>query len=123
MKSSAHILLCLSMIAGTAAAQRQALSPHSEYEPLAARAASSLAGSSAGVPAALLTTGEKSDWKKTGVYAETISIMRTLEKQSPYVKVIQFGTTSEGRAMYAMAVSADRPFTPALPAKTAKQFI
>ncbi|CAN5420075.1 M14 family metallopeptidase [soil metagenome] len=115
--------LCLSAFAMSVAAQQQALSPHSAYEPVAAKAAASLAASSVGAPADLLTTGEKSGWEKTGTYDETIAIMRAIEKRSPLVKVIQFGTTAEGRAMYAMVVSSDRAFTPALAAKTDKAVI
>ncbi len=120
-----HALLafCLSALVLSASAQQQALSPHSAYEPPAAQAAASLAASGAGVSAELLTTGEKSGWQKTGTYDEVIAMMRSLEKRSPFVKVMQFGTTSEGRAMYAMVVSSDRAFTPALAAKTDKAVI
>jgi hypothetical protein len=93
------------------------------YEPPAGMAAASLAASSANVPAGLLTTGEKTGWKQTGVYAETVDLMRKMEKMSPSVKVVQFGTTSQGRAMYAMVVSSDRAFTPAAAAKTGKAVI
>ena len=49
--------------------------------------------------------------------------MRRLAALSPEVKVIQFGTTSQGRAMYAMIVSSDKAFTPAAAAKTSKAVI
>jgi murein tripeptide amidase MpaA len=117
---SALVLACA---ASEAYAQQQPLSPHSEYEPAAAKAAASLAASAVGSPATLLTTGEKTNWQQTGLYAEVITLMRAMEKQSPYVKVIQFGTTPEGRAMYAMVVSADKAFTPAEAAKTDKAVI
>ncbi|MCU1322889.1 MAG: putative carboxypeptidase [Acidobacteriaceae bacterium] len=115
--------LYLSAFAMSVSAQQQALSPHSAYEPAAAKAAASLAASGVGAPADLLTTGEKSGWEKTGTYDETVAMMRAMEKRSPLVKVIQFGTTAEGRAMYAMVVSSDRAFTPALAAKTDKAVI
>ncbi len=118
------VAVCLSLGAvGSVSAQQQALTPHSAYESPAATAAASLAASAVGAPADLITTGEKSGWNKTGNYAEAVSIMQTLEKRSPYVKVIQFGTTPEGRAMYAMVVSTDKAFTPALAAKTDKAVI
>ena len=106
-----------------ASAQQSPLQPHSMFEPPAAAAAASLASSSANVPADLLTTGEKTQWKQTGLYAETMEIMRRFEQRSPMVKVIQFGTTSQGRPMYAMVVSSDRAFTPAAAAKTGKAII
>ncbi len=115
--------LCLSAVSVCGFAQTQPLAPHSAYEPPAAKAAASLAASAVGAPADLLTTGEKSQWEKTGTYAEVIAMMQTLEKRSPYVKVMQFGTTAEGRAMYAMVVSSDKAFTPALAAKTDKAII
>jgi hypothetical protein len=66
-----------------AIAQQSALQPHSMYEPPAAKAAASLAASSANVPADLLTTGEKTDWQETGVYAEAVALMRKFEHMSP----------------------------------------
>jgi len=93
------------------------------YEPAAAKVAASLAASSAGVPSELLTTGEKTNWRETAGYAEAVSLMQTMERRSPYVKVVQFGTTPEGRAMYAMVVSSDKAFTPSAAAKTDKAVI
>ncbi len=114
-------LLALSATCGFA--QQQALSPHSMYEPQAGKIAASLAASTSKSPADLLTTGEKTAWKQTAPYAETVDIMRRMERRSPYMKVIQFGTTPEGRPMYAMVVSSDRAFTPAAAAKTDKAVI
>jgi len=104
-------------------AQQSPLSPSSMYEPAAAKEAASLSASSANSPVDLLTTGEKTQWKQTGLYAETVAIMRKLEQRSPSVKVLQFGTTAEGRAMFAMVVSSDHAFTPAAAAKTGKAVI
>ena len=70
-----------------ALAQQSALQPHSMYEPPAAKAAASLAASSASVAADLLTTGEKTDWQETGVYAEAVALMRKFEQMSPQVKI------------------------------------
>src|SRR5882724_208781 len=114
---------CIFLIAASACAQQQALLPHSMYEPAAAKAAASLAASGAGVPSELLTTGEKTNWRETGVYAEAVSLMQAMERRSPYVKVVQFGTTPEGRAMYAMVVSSDKAYTPIAAAKTDKAVI
>jgi hypothetical protein len=111
------------LAAGVAVAQQEALHPHSMYEPPAAKVAASLAASSANVPADLLTTGEKTGWRQTGVYAESVALMRKMEKMSPSVRVVQFGTTSQARAMYALIVSSDHAFTPAAAAKTNKAVI
>jgi murein tripeptide amidase MpaA len=107
----------------SALAQQSPLVPHSMYEPPMAAAAASLTGSSANVPADLLTTGEKTQWQQTARYDEAIRIMRRLAALSPEVKVIQFGTTSQGRAMYAMIVSSDKTFSPAAAVKTDKAVI
>ena len=77
-------------------AQQSPLRPHSMYEPPAAKAAASLAASSAGVSADLLTTGEKTQWRQTATYDEAVTLMRKMEHMSPLVKMIQFGTTSAG---------------------------
>ena len=124
-RSYAACLLALActVYAPVATAQQEALHPHSMYEPPAAKAAPSLAASSKGVPANLLTTGEKTDWNQTGLYVEAVTMMRTMERMSPDVKMIQFGTTSQGRPMYALIVSSDKAFTPAAAAKTNKAVI
>ena len=106
-----------------AAAQQSPLAPHSMYEPPMAAAAATMAASTAKSPADLLTTGEKTDWHQTGLYAETVGIMRKIEQRSPEVKVVQFGTTSQGRPMYLMIVSSDKAFTPAAAAKTNKAVV
>src|SRR5947209_17886555 len=120
-------LFCLALGAALAphcaSSQQSPLHPHSMYEPPAAAAAASLAASSANVPADLLTTGEKTRWQQTGLYAEAIELMHRMEQRSPMVKVIQFGTTAQGRPMYAMVISSDRAFTPAAAQKTGKAVI
>ena len=56
-----------------ALAQDQQLRPHSMYEPPAASAAKSLADSAQGVAPELLTYGEKTNWEKTGLYADAVA--------------------------------------------------
>ena len=88
------------------------ISPHSAIEPPAAKAAASLAASTQASPPELLTTGEKSDWNETAPYAEAVEISHRLERASRFVKVLEIGTTPEGRTMIALVVSKDRAFTP-----------
>src|SRR5436305_314037 len=88
------------------------IAPHSASEPPAAKAAASLAASTKASPPELLTTGEKSDWNETAPYAEAVEISRRLERTSRFVKVLDIGTTPEGRTMIALVVSKDRAFTP-----------
>src|SRR3954467_7814206 len=111
MTGTRSSLLCLALAAAATPhsgnAQQSPLHPHSMYEPPAAGAAASLAASSANVPADLLTTGERTRWQQTGLYAEAVELMRRMEQRSPLVRVIQFGTTAQGRPMYAMVISSD----------------
>jgi len=117
-------VLCFSLaLAIPVAAQQNPLAPHSMYEPPMAAAAQTLADSTAGAPADLITTGEKSGWQKTAAYDEAIRIMLSLEALSPQVKMIQFGTTAQGRPMYLLIVSSDKAFTPNAAAKTNKAVI
>ena len=99
------------------------IAPHSALEPKAAAAAASLAASTKDSPRDLLTTGEKSDWNRTAPYAEAVDISHRLERASRFVKVMDIGTTPEGRSMIALVVSKDRAFTPEAAAKTNKAII
>ena len=97
--------------------------PHSAFEPPAAKVAGSLAASTKASPPNLVTTGEKSDWVETAPYAEAVEISRRLEHASPLVKVLEIGTTPEGRKTIALIVSKDRAFTPEAAARTGKAII
>jgi hypothetical protein len=97
--------------------------PHSAFEPPAAGAAASLTASTKDARRDLLTTGEKSDWNETAPYAEAVELARRFEHASRFVKVLDIGTTPEGRTMIAIVVSRDRAFTPAAAAKTSKAII
>jgi zinc carboxypeptidase len=96
------------------------IAPHSALEPPAAKAAASLAASTKDSPPDLITTGEKTDWNQTALYAEAVEIAHRLERASRFVKVLDIGATPEGRTMIAIVVSKDRAFTPEAAAKTGK---
>jgi murein tripeptide amidase MpaA len=114
------VLLC----AATALSPAQdPIAPHSAFEPPAARAAASLAASTKASPPGLLTTGEKSGWNETAPYAEAVDLARRFERASRFVRVLDIGTTPEGRTMIAIVVSKDRAFTPEAAAKTNKAVI
>ena len=102
---------------------QEPIAPHSAIEPPAAKAAASLTASTKASPPDLLTTGEKSDWNLTAPYAEAVEISHKLEKASPQVKVLNIGTTPEGRTMIALVVSKDRAFTPEAAARTNKVIV
>jgi hypothetical protein len=109
-------LICLEALC----AAQEPITPHSALEPPAAKAAASLAASTKDSPGNLITTGEKTDWNQTAPYAEAVEIAHRLEHASRFVKVLDIGTTPEGRTMIAIVVSKDRAFTPEAAAKTGK---
>lgn len=117
-----RLLAWLCAFAALSLAQ-DALAPHSAFEPPAARAAASLTASTKDARRDLLTTGEKSDWNETAPYAEAVELARRFEHASRFVKVLDIGTTPEGRTMIAIVVSKDRAFAPAAAAKTDKAII
>ena len=114
------LLLCLPVAFCLA---QEPIAPHSAIEPPAAKEAASLTASTKASPPDLLTTGEKSNWNLTGPYAEVVGISHRLERASRFVKVLDIGTTPEGRTMVALVVSKDRAFTPEAAAKTGKVVI
>jgi murein tripeptide amidase MpaA len=116
-----YIMLATSLLALLLA--QDPIAPHSASEPPAAKAAASLTASTKDSPPNLLTTGEKTGWNETAPYAEAVEISHRLEKTSRFVKVIDIGTTPEGRTMIAVVVSKDRAFTPEAAAKTNKAVI
>src|SRR5580700_10436338 len=114
--------LIVLLVACALFAQEQA-GPHSAIEPPAAKAAASLMASTKEAPRELLTTGEKSDWNETAPYAEAVDLAHRIERASRFVKVVNIGTTPEGRETIALIVSKDRAFTPEAAAKTNKAVI
>jgi hypothetical protein len=119
MPARLPLVLCLA----AAAFAQDPVAPHSAFEPPAAKAAASLAASTKASPPDLITTGEKTDFTETAPYAEAVEISRRLERASRFVKVLDAGTTPEGRTMIALVVSKDRAFTPEAAAKTGKAVI
>ena len=115
--------MLLSLAVGPLCMAQDAFFSRSLYEPPAAKAAASLAASTRSAPRDLLTTGEKSEWLETAPYAEAVELAHRLERASRFVKVLDFGTTGEGRTMIAIMVSKDRAFTPEAAAKTHKPVI
>jgi hypothetical protein len=99
------------------------MAPVSQWEPPAAKAAASLAESTAAAPKTLLTVGERSNWTETGRYADSVAYARALEKASPWVKTISFGKSPQGRDIIATIVSKDRAFTPDAARKTGKLIV
>lgn len=97
--------------------------PESKWEPPAAVKAASLAESTQAAPKDLLTRSEISEYRETGVYAESVEFARKLEKRSPWVRVQTIGRTPQGRDMILIVISKDRAFTPEAARKTGKAVV
>lgn len=121
------MLTCLVMLLLCAAAPlvaaQEPIAAHSASEPDPARIYKALDASTKASPPNLLTTSEKTEFNQTAPYAEAVEIGHRLEAASPYVKVLNYGTSPEGRTMIAIVVSKDRAFTPEAAAKTGKAVI
>lgn len=126
MRRCLVVVAILSFGAAWAAAQDQMPVPinsHSGSEPDHALAYAAMDASTKASPANLLTTSEKTSFNQTAPYAEAVEIAHRLERASPYVHVVTFGTTPEGRPMVALVVSKDKAFTPEAAHRTNKAII
>lgn len=70
-----------------------------------------------------LTHFEKSGMTESPDYNNTIKYFEKFEKNFPTVKIIDFGTTPQGRKLKAVIVSKDKAFTPALARKSNKAIV
>ncbi len=59
------------------------------------------------------TVAEKTDYRLTATYDETVDYAERLANASEWVHIDTFGVTPQGRAMIVLIVSKDRAFTPA----------
>jgi hypothetical protein len=69
------------------------------------------------------TTAERTDYRKTSTYDETVAYCRRLEAASPSVRYTTFGTSPAGRPLPLVVVSRDRAFTPEAARKTGKAVV
>ncbi|MGQ9643640.1 MAG: M14 family metallopeptidase [Ignavibacterium sp.] len=70
-----------------------------------------------------LTHFEKSGMTESPDYSNTIKYFEKFEKNFPSVKIIDFGTTPQGRKLKVVIVSKDKAFTPALARKSNKAIV
>src|SRR5258708_19966667 len=68
---------------------------------------------SANVPPAWQTVAEKTDYKKTSAYDETIAFCKKLDAASPLVVYKSYGKSGEGRDLPLLIAASDGAFTPA----------
>jgi hypothetical protein len=64
------------------------------------------------VPDTWRTVAERSDFRATSSYDETMAFLRRLEAESPFVHVTSFGTSGEGRPLPLVVLSKERAFSP-----------
>lgn len=69
------------------------------------------------------TRAEKTDYKQTADYDETIRYCRQLEAGSNWVKYVTYGQSGQGRDLPLLIVSKDRAFTPEAALATGKPVI
>lgn len=75
------------------------------------------------VPQYWRTRAEKSDYRLTSDYEETIRYCRLLEAASRSVKLTTYGKSGQGRDLPLLIVSKDRAFTPELARATGKPVV
>ena len=69
------------------------------------------------------TRAEKSDYRLTADYEETMRFCGLLEARSRWIKITRFGTSGQGRDLPLIIVSKDHAFTPELARATGKPIV
>ncbi|HLM59029.1 MAG TPA: M14 family metallopeptidase [Pyrinomonadaceae bacterium] len=64
------------------------------------------------VPPEWQTHAEKTDYRETPTYDDTMAYARRLVAASPWLRMTEFGRSGEGRALQLIVASKDRAFTP-----------
>jgi len=76
------------------------------------------------IPEIWQTVAEKSDFRATSTFAETMDFLRRVESRAPdVIRVTSFGRTAEGRPLPLVIVSSDGAFTPAAAKATGKPIL
>jgi hypothetical protein len=75
------------------------------------------------VPSYWKTRAEKSDYRLTSDYEETMRFCSLLEARSRWIKIAKFGVSGQGRDLNLMIVSKDHAFTPELARATGKPIV
>ena len=75
------------------------------------------------VPAGWLTHAEKTDYRETPRYAETIEYCKRLDQASPLIKLQTFGKSGEGRELPLLIATEDDTFTPEAARRAVKAVI
>jgi hypothetical protein len=73
------------------------------------------------VPEAFLTVAERSGFRATSTYGETMELLGRLAAESPFLHVTSFGTSGEGRPLPLAILSKERAFSPEAAARLAAE--
>lgn len=69
------------------------------------------------------TVAERTDYRETATYDETVAYCKRLEAASPLVHYTTFGTSPEGRPLPLLVLARDRAFTPEAARKTKRPVV
>jgi hypothetical protein len=58
------------------------------------------------------TVAERTGFRKTSTYDETVDYCRRLDAASPWIRLLTFGRSPEGRDLHLLVLSRDEAFTP-----------
>lgn len=78
-------------------------------------------GDAGDVPDEWRTVAERTGFRATGSYRETLAFLERLAGRAPEIHLTTFGTSSQGRALPLVIVSKERAFTPEAAAKLAEE--
>ena len=75
------------------------------------------------VPAEWLTHAEKTDYRETPTFDETVAYARRLTAASPWLRLQEFGKSGQGRALPLVIASKDAGWTPQAVRKAGKAVV
>ena len=75
------------------------------------------------VPAEWLTHAERTDYRETPNYADTVAYARRLDQHSPWVRLTSFGRSGEGRELFLLVAAKGDAFTPEAARKSGKPVV
>lgn len=75
------------------------------------------------IPAEWRTPAEVASFEATPNYEETVAFLRKVAARLPEMKIVEYGTSPQGRPMHVVIVSREKAFTPAEAARTGKPVV
>ena len=75
------------------------------------------------VPAEWLTHAERTDYRETPTYADTVAYARRLDQHSPWIRMTSFGRSGEGRELFLLVAAKGDAFTPEAARKSGKPVV